>query len=109
MDFRLRGNDEHPLESPNVDPTWQGAKTASACFQRDISLCIGMDPMTKRNGYLVAGAFGAVVLGSMVALGYVEDRIDTRSAIGNSVSERQMLERRRGRVAEAAIVDTTVQ
>ncbi|WP_156360003.1 hypothetical protein [Sphingomonas sp. Leaf10] len=65
--------------------------------------------MTKRNGYLVAGAFGAVVLGSMVALGYVEDRIDTRSAIGNSVSERQMLERRRGRVAEAAIVDTTVQ
>ena len=69
--------------------------------------------MTKRNGYLAAGAFGAVVLGSMIAIGYVEDRIDMRSgdrvAIGKSVSERQMLERRRGRVAEAAIVDTTVQ
>lgn len=69
--------------------------------------------MTKRNGYLVAGAFGAVVLGSMIALGYVEDRIEPRSAdrvaIGNAVSERQMLERRRGRVAEAAIVGTTVQ
>lgn len=72
-----------------------------------------MGAMTKRNGYLVAGAFGAVVLGSMIAIGYVEDRIDMRSgdrvAIGSSVSERQMLERRRGRVAEAAIVDTTVQ
>ena len=69
--------------------------------------------MTKRNGYLTAGAFGAVVLGSMIGIGYVEDRIDTRSADGvataSSVSERQMLERRRGRVAEAAIIDTTVQ
>lgn len=69
--------------------------------------------MTKRNGYLTAGAFGAVVLGSMVALGYVEDRMTNRSAdrtaIANSLSERQMLERRRGRVAEAAIADTTVQ
>lgn len=48
-----------------------------------------------------------------MALGYVEDRIDTRSAdraaIGNSLSERQMLERRRGRVAEVAIAGTTVQ
>ena len=72
-----------------------------------------MDPMTKRNGYVAAGAFGAAVLGSMIAIGYVEDRIDMRSgdrvAIGKSLSERQMLERRRGRVAEAAIVDTTVQ
>lgn len=69
--------------------------------------------MTKRNGYLIAGTFGVAVLGSMVAIGYVEDRIDPRSAdrvaIGNSVSERQMLERRRGRVAEPAIADTTVQ
>lgn len=69
--------------------------------------------MTKRNGYLAAGALGAAVLGTMVALGYVEDRIDTRSAdraaIGNSLSERQALERRRGRVAEAAIAGTTVQ
>lgn len=69
--------------------------------------------MTKRNGYLAAGVLGAAVLGTMVALGYVEDRIDTRSAdrsaIGNSLSERQMLERRRGRVAEAAIAGTTVQ
>lgn len=69
--------------------------------------------MTKRNGYLAAGALGAVVLGGMVALGYVEDRIDARpadrAAVGNSLSERQMLERRRGRVAEAAIADTTVQ
>ncbi len=69
--------------------------------------------MTKRNGYLAAGALGAAVLGTMVALGYVEDRIDTRSAdraaTGNRLSERQMLERRRGRVAEAAIAGTTVQ
>lgn len=69
--------------------------------------------MTKRNGYLAAGALGAAVLGTMVALGYVEDRIDTRStdraAIGNSLSERQALERRRGRVAEAVIAGTTVQ
>ena len=69
--------------------------------------------MTKRNGYLTGGALGAAILGTMMALGYVEDRIDTRSAdraaIGNSLSERQMLERRRGRVAEVAIAGTTVQ
>lgn len=69
--------------------------------------------MTKRNGYLAAGAFGAVVLGSMIAIGYVEDRIAPRStdgvAIGKTLSERQMLEHRRGRVAEVAIADTTVQ
>lgn len=69
--------------------------------------------MTKRNGYLAAGALGAVVLGGMVALGYIEDRIGARptdrAVLGNSLSERQILERRRGRVAEAAIVDTTVQ
>lgn len=72
-----------------------------------------MGRMKKRNGYLAAGALGAVVLGSMVALGHVEDRMATRAAdrtaIGNKVSERQMLERRRGRVAEAAIAGTTVQ
>jgi hypothetical protein len=69
--------------------------------------------MTKRNGYLAAGGFGAIVLGSMIGIGYVEDRIAPRSAdrvaIGSSVSERQMLERRRGRVAEVAIAGTTAQ
>lgn len=69
--------------------------------------------MKKRTGYVAAGAFAALVLGSMIAIGYVEDRIgprpDDRVALGNPVSERQMLERRRGRVAEAAIVGTTVQ
>ncbi|KQN72982.1 hypothetical protein ASE91_18215 [Sphingomonas sp. Leaf62] len=72
-----------------------------------------MGRVKKRTGYVAAGAFAAVVLGSMVAIGYVEDRIGPRSgdrvALGNPVSERQMLERRRGRVAEAAIVGTTVQ
>ena len=69
--------------------------------------------MTKRNGYLAAGAFGAAVLGSMIAIGYVEDRIDMRSgdrvAIGKSLSERQMLERRRARIAQAVIAATSSQ
>lgn len=69
--------------------------------------------MTKRNGYLAAGTFGAAVLGTMIAVGYVEDRLVARPAdrvaVGKSLSERQMLERRRGRVAEVAIVGTTAQ
>lgn len=82
-------------------------------FRGYFSHGIGMDLMTKRNGHLAAGAFGAVVLGSMIAVGYAEDKIGVRSAdrvaVGNALSERQMLERRRGRVAEVAIAGTTAQ
>jgi hypothetical protein len=69
--------------------------------------------MNKRMGYVVAGAFGMVALGGAVAAGFAQQAIDTRSPerteIGRSLSERQALERRRGRMAEVAIAGTTVQ
>ncbi|WP_156352869.1 MULTISPECIES: hypothetical protein [unclassified Sphingomonas] len=69
--------------------------------------------MKARTGYVALGAFGAATLGIMVAIGYVQDRIDPRPdervAMTKPLSERQMLERRRGRMAEIAIVGATVQ
>lgn len=69
--------------------------------------------MNRRSGYVAAGIFGVVALGGAVTAGYAQREVDARSAdrvaIGKSLSERQMLERRRGRMAEVAIAGTTAQ
>ncbi len=69
--------------------------------------------MDRRKGYVMGGAFGIVALGIAVTAGYAQREIDARSservAVGKAVSERQALERRRGRVAEVAIASTTAQ
>ncbi len=69
--------------------------------------------MNKRTGYVVAGAFGALFLTGAVGAGYVQRQVDAgspaRVAIGKSLSERQVIERRRGRMAEVAIAGTTMQ
>ncbi len=69
--------------------------------------------MKKRTGYVAAGAFGALILSGAIGTGFLQSELDARSpervAIGKSVSERQAIERRRGRMAEVAIAGTTVQ
>ncbi len=69
--------------------------------------------MDKRTGYVVAGAFGLVALGGAVAAGFAQQAVDARTpertVFGKSVSDRQALERRRGRMAEVAIAGTTAQ
>jgi hypothetical protein len=71
------------------------------------------DRMQNRVGYLVAGAFGVVVLCFAVLSGYWESRSAPRQAntvaAGSSVTRHQATERRRARVAEVAAAGTAVQ
>ncbi|MGN5375463.1 hypothetical protein [Sphingomonas hankookensis] len=65
-----------------------------------------------RNEILIVGLFGTLVLGGLIAAGYWESRIEpaTRgTVVATPLSDRQALERRRGRMAEPAIADTTAQ
>lgn len=67
--------------------------------------------MKTRKEAVIVGIFGVLALGGVVAAGYWEQRIEpaTNRAAVQSVSDRQALERRRGRMAEPAIADTTAQ
>ncbi len=69
--------------------------------------------MKKRFSYVAAGLLGAAVLGTMVAVGYVQQAVDQRTpqrvGLGKDLTERQALERRRGRMAEIAIAGATAQ
>ncbi|MFD1033568.1 hypothetical protein ACFQ15_02790 [Sphingomonas hankookensis] len=67
--------------------------------------------MKTRNEFLIVATFGALALGGVVAAGYWEQRIEpgTDRAVVQTAAERKAQERRRGRIAEPAIADTTVQ
>ncbi|MEH3040091.1 MAG: hypothetical protein PGN21_08505 [Sphingomonas paucimobilis] len=69
--------------------------------------------MKNHAGNIVVGIFGVVALGAAVAAGFTQQKIDARSPeraeIRNSSSDWKSLERRRGRMAEPAIADTTAQ
>lgn len=67
--------------------------------------------MKTRDEALIVGMFATLALGGVVAAGYWEQRLEpaTDRAAVQAVAERKVLERRRGRIAEPAIADTTAQ
>lgn len=69
--------------------------------------------MKKRFSYVAAALVGSTVLGTMVMVGYVQQAVDQRApertGLGKDLTERQALERRRGRMAEVAIAGATAQ
>lgn len=69
--------------------------------------------MQNRVGYLVAGAFGVVVLCFAVVSGYWESKSAPRranvSVAGSTVTSHQATERRRARMAEVAVAGSTAQ
>lgn len=69
--------------------------------------------MQNRVGYLVAGAFGVVVLCFAVVSGYWESKSAPRRAnvpvAASTVTSHQATERRRARMAEVAVAGSTAQ
>jgi hypothetical protein len=69
--------------------------------------------MMKRSSYLQLGVLGIVALGGAATIGFCESRwgstLSDRSQSASSLSDKQALERRRGRMAVVAIAGTTTR
>jgi hypothetical protein len=69
--------------------------------------------MKPATGFLGVGIIGGIVLTSSIGAGYLEQRLKPQvaaeSSFGKGVTAAQMMERRRGRAATAAVAEAAVQ